>query len=245
MSRIANAVYGRAICPGFRIVRGHRPRLQGTLAATILLCLFVATAWAQTPDTILINGKILTVDSKFSTREALSIHNGKILAVGTTSDIRKSARPRTQVIDLQGRTVIPGLIDSHIHAIRAGLTYSSEVNWVGVTSISEAMNRIHQAAPTMKPGAWLIVGGGWTTSQFKERRRPTQAELEAAAPNNPIYVQLGYSWALLSRSGLKLLNIASDADLPSGARAEKDSSVTFTGGIAETQPAIVALYDKL
>src|SRR3954469_21336799 len=105
-------------------------------AATILLCLFATPAFAQTPDTILINGKILTVDSKFSTREALSIHDGKILVVGTTSDIRKSAGPRTQVIDLQGRTVIPGLIDSHIHAIRAGLTYSSEVNWVGVTSIS-------------------------------------------------------------------------------------------------------------
>jgi len=201
--------------------------------------------WGQTPDTILINGKILTVDGKFSIREALSIHDGRILSVGTTSDIRKTAGPRTQVIDLQGRTVIPGLIDSHIHAIRAGLTYSSEVNWVGVPSIAEAMNRIHQAAATMKPGAWLIVGGGWTTSQFKERRRPTQAELEAAAPNNPIYVQLGYSWALLSRSGLKLLKIASDADLPSGARADKDSNGNLTGGISGSQPAIVALYDKL
>src|SRR3954453_17235978 len=96
------------------------------VSAAILLCLFVAPAWAQTPDTILVNGKILTVDSKFSTREALSIHDGKILSVGTTSDIRKSAGPRTQVIDLQGRTVIPGLIDSLSHAIRAGLTYSSE-----------------------------------------------------------------------------------------------------------------------
>jgi predicted amidohydrolase YtcJ len=217
------------------------------LTASVLfcLCLCVAPAWAQTPDVILVNGKILTVDSKFSIREALSIQDGRILSVGTTSDIRKTAGPRTQVIDLQGRTVIPGLIDSHIHAIRAGLTYSSEVNWVGVPSISEAMNRIHQAASTMKPGAWLIVGGGWTTSQFKERRRPTQSELEAAAPNNPIYVQLGYSWALLSRSGLKLLKIASDADLPSGALAEKDSTGNLTGGIAGTQPAIVALYDKL
>ena len=215
------------------------------LAVSILLFLCVASAWAQAPDTILINGKILTADSSFSIREALSIHDGRILAVGATSDVRKSAGPRTQVIDLQGRTVIPGLIDSHLHAIRAGLTYSSEVNWVGVGSLTEAMNRIHQAAATMKPGAWLIVGGGWTTSQFKERRRPTQAELEAAAPNNPIYVQLGYSWAILSRSGLKHLNIASDADLPSGARIEKDSSGNLTGGIIGPQTAIVALYDKL
>ena len=216
-----------------------------TLVVFVLLCLCVAPAWAQTPDLILVNGKILTVDSKFSIREALSIHDGRIQSVGSTSDIRKTAGSRTQVIDLQGRTVIPGLIDSHIHAIRAGLTYSSEVNWVGVASITEAMNRIRQAAATMKPGAWLIVGGGWTTNQFKERRRPTQAELETAAPNNPIYVQLGYSWALLSRSGLKILKIASDADLPSGARIEKDSNGNLTGGISGTQPAIVALYDKL
>jgi len=215
------------------------------LAVAVLCCLFVAPAWAQTPDTILVNGKILTVDSQFAVREALSIHDGRILAVGTSVDIRKSAGPRTQVIDLQGRTVIPGLIDSHLHAIRAGLTYSTEVNWVGAPTIAEAMNRIRQTAATMKPGAWLIVGGGWTTNQFKERRRPTQAELESAAPNNPIYVQLGYSWALLSRSGLKLLNIASDADLPSGGKIEKDSSGIPTGGITGSQPAIVALYDKL
>jgi predicted amidohydrolase YtcJ len=215
------------------------------LVVFVLLCLCVAPAWAQTPDTVLVNGKILTVDTKFSIREALSIHEGRILSVGTTLDIRKTAGPRTQVIDLQGRTVIPGLIDSHVHAIRAGLTYSSEVNWVGVPSITEAMNRIRQAASTMKPGAWLIVGGGWTTNQFKERRRPTQAELEMAAPNNPIYVQLGYSWVLLSRSGLKLLNIESDANLPPGARIEKDANGNLTGGITGSQAAIVALYDKL
>ncbi|HLQ79045.1 MAG TPA: amidohydrolase [Terriglobia bacterium] len=215
------------------------------LSAAILLCLLTAPAWAQTPDTILINGKVLTVDSRFSVREALSIHDGKILALGTTADLRKSAGSRTQVIDLQGRTVIPGLIDSHLHAIRAGLTYSSEVNWVGVSSLTEAMNRIRQAAATMKPAAWIIVGGGWTTNQFKERRRPTQAELEMAAPNNPVYVQLGYSWAILSRSGLKILNIASDTDLPAGAKIERDSSGNLTGGINGNQPAIVALYDKL
>jgi len=215
------------------------------LAAAILFGVLIAPAWAQTPDTILVNGKLLTVDNRFSIREALSIHDGRILAVGTTADIRKTAGPRTQIIDLQGRTVIPGLIDSHLHAIRAGLTYSSEVNWVGVGSLTDAMNRIRQAAATMKPGSWIIVGGGWTTNQFKERRRPTQAELEMAAPNNPVYVQLGYSWVILSRSGLRILNIASDADLPADAKIEKDASGNPTGGISGNQPAIVALYDKL
>src|SRR5262245_45035397 len=152
-----------------------------SLTLTILIALmFVLPALAQSPDTILVNGKVLTVDDRFSIREALAIHDGKILAVGTTADIRKTAGPRTRVIDLQGRTVIPGLIDSHRHAIRAGLTFSTEVNWVGVGSLTEALDRIRQATASMKPGTWVIVGGGWNTNQFKERRRPTQAELEAA-----------------------------------------------------------------
>jgi predicted amidohydrolase YtcJ len=217
-----------------------------TVPAILLsLSIMVMPAWAQTPDTILVNGKILTVDERFSIREALSIHDGKILALGSTAEIRKSAGPRTRTIDLQGRTVIPGLIDSHLHAIRAGLTFSTEVNWVGVPSLAEALDRIRQAAATMKPGAWLIVGGGWNANQFREKRRPTQTELDSAAPNNPVYVQLGYGWVVMSRSGLKVLNITGDADLPSGARLEKDASGNLTGAITGNQPAIVALFDKL
>jgi len=213
--------------------------------AILVLCTLAPPAQAQTPDTILVNGKILAVDERFSTREALSIHDGKIQAVGTSTDIRKTAGPATRVIDLQGRTVIPGLIDSHQHAIRAGLTFTTEVNWVGVPSLMEALERIRQASATMKPGTWVIVGGGWTTNQFKERRRPTQAELETASPNNPVYVQLGYSWVIMSQSGYKLLNITSDADLPMGAKLEKDASGNPTGGITGNQPGIVALFDKL
>src|SRR6185295_5195533 len=100
----------------------------------------------------------------------------------------------TRVVDLGGRTIIPRLIDSHLHAIRAALSFTTEVNWIGTRSLPEAMARIRAAAQRMPPGAWLIVAGGWNELQFAERRRPTQAELEAAAPNNPAYVQLGYGW---------------------------------------------------
>src|SRR6476660_1220202 len=91
-----------------------RFRTPMTLAILVALTLALP-AQAQAPDAILVNGKILTVDERFSTREALSIHDGKIQAVGTSTDIRKTAGPATRVIDLQGRTVIPGLIDSHQH----------------------------------------------------------------------------------------------------------------------------------
>jgi predicted amidohydrolase YtcJ len=213
----------------------------------VILAFCIAPAWSQNADTVLVNGKVVTVDEQFSIREAIAIREDKIVALGTTADVRKLAGPSSKVIDLQGRTVIPGLIDSHMHAIRAGQTFSTEVNWVGIASLAEGMDRIAEAARAMKPGAWLIVAGGWNVQQVKEKRRPTQAELLAAAPNNPVYVQLGYGWAMLTPMALKVLNINSDADVPRPGKLERDASGNLTGGIdgAGGNDAIVALFDKL
>jgi hypothetical protein len=97
----------------------------------------------------------------------------------------------------------------------------------------------------MKPGSWLIVAGGWNVQQFKDKRVPTQAELVAAAPNNPVYVQLGYGWALLTPAGYKALNIATEADLPQGGRFEKGPDGKPTGAVTGGQNAIIALFDRL
>jgi predicted amidohydrolase YtcJ len=206
-----------------------------------------SAAWSQNADTILVNGKILTVDAQFSTRDAISVRDGKITAVGSNSEIRKQAGAQTRVIDLQGRTVIPGLIDSHIHAIRAGQTFTTEVNWVGATSIAEAMNRIHEASLAKKPGSWLIVAGGWNAEQFKEKRRPTQADLVAAAPNNPVYVQLGYDWEVMTPAGFAAMGIQSDADLPRPGKLERDASGKPTGAIEDGGgfDVAIALFEKL
>jgi predicted amidohydrolase YtcJ len=214
------------------------------LSALVAL-LATGRALAQAPDTVLVNGKILTVDAQFSTREGLAIRDGRILAVGSTAEMRRLAGPRSRVIDLQGRTVIPGLIDSHLHAIRAAETFATEVNWIGAPTLVEALGRIRAASRAMKPGAWLIVAGGWNVQQFKENRRPTQAELVEAAPDNPVYVQLGYGWAMLTPAALKALNISSDADVPAGGKLEKDASGKTTGAISGGQGAIIALFDKL
>jgi len=212
----------------------------------LLVALFTCSvAWAQTADTILTNGKIITVDQQFSIQEAVAVRDGKILSVGKTADIRKLAGPNTRLIDLQGRTVIPGLIDSHLHGIRAALSFSTEVNWIGASSLDDALGRMTQASRTMKPGAWLIVAGGWNVQQFKERRLPTQAELVTAAPNNPVYVQLGYSWVMMNPAGYKSMNISSEADLPAGATFEKTPDGKPSGAIRGSQNAIVALFDKL
>ncbi len=212
------------------------------LVAAIALCV---TAWAQDSDTVLLNGKILTVDGRFSTRQAMAIRDGKILSLGDTAAIRKLAGPQTRIIDLEGRTVIPGLIDSHLHAIRAALSFSTEVNWIGARSLPEALGRIREAAHAMKPGAWLIVAGGWNVQQFKENRRPTQAELLAAAPDNPVYVQLAYGWVMMTPAGYQALHISSDSDLGAGGRLERDPDGKLTGGISGSQRVITSLFDRL
>lgn len=207
---------------------------------------FGGASFAQSrADTVLINGRILTVDDRFSTQEAIAIKDGKIIAVGTTVDIQKTSDGNTRVIDLQGRTVVPGLIDSHLHGIRAALSFSTEVNWIGASSLDDALGRITLAARTMKPGAWLIVAGGWNVEQLKEKRRPAQAELIRAAPDNPVYVQLGYGWVVMNPAGFKALNINSEADLPPGGRFEKDPEGKATGAITGGQNAIIALFDRL
>ncbi len=218
--------------------------MRGLCLWLVLLCLATPAA-AQTADTVLINGKIITLDSRSRVATGLAVTDGRIVATGSDDDVRKLAGPSTRVIDLRGRTVIPGLIDSHLHAIRAALSFSTEVNWIGARSLEEALGRIRAAARTMKPGSWLIVAGGWNVQQFEENRRPTQAELTAVAPNNPVYVQLGYGWSMLNPQAHKALGLTNESDLPPGGRFERDSSGTLTGAVTGAQSAIVALFDRL
>ena len=208
-----------------------------------VLCLTAAgAALAQAPDTVLLNGNIISADERGTAHQALAIRDGRIAATGSTAAIKRLAGKQTRVIDLAGRTVIPGLIDSHIHAIRAALSYSTEVHWFGTSSLDEALGRLRDAARTAKPGQWLIVAGGWTEEQFKERHRPTQAELVAAAPDHPVYVQWMYGWAMLTPLAHKTLGFNSDADLPGGGKLERDLQGNLTGAIAG---GIVPLFDKL
>ena len=199
-------------------------------------------AWAQSGETVLINGKILTADAQFSVRQAMLVRDGKIAAVGTNAEARKAAGPKAQVIDLAGRTVIPGLIDSHMHAIRAASFFATEVNWAGVPTVAEALDRIKQASMTRKAGDWIVVGGGWKAEQFKEKRLPTQTELAAAAGNHPAYVQLLYAWALMNPLGFEAMNIKSDADLPGGGKLDRDADGKPTGGITG---GVIPLFDKI
>ena len=217
--------------------------MRALASALACLSLVVATSGhAQRAGTVLFNGKIVTADERGSVHQALAIRDGRIVALGKSAAVKKLAGPDTRVIDLGGRTVIPGLIDSHMHSIRAALSFSTEVHWFGLGSIDEAVARVRDAARSAKPGAWLVVAGGWTDEQFCERRRPTQAELVAAAPDNPVYVQWMYGWAMLTPLAHKALGIGAESDLPGGGKFERDAAGQPTGAIVG---GIVPLFDKL
>src|SRR5712671_6600801 len=200
-------------------------RLMAILAAA---CVAAGAAHAQSPDAILLNGKIVTLDAKSSVVQALAIRDGRIVAVGGNDEIKKLAGPDTRTVDVAGRTVIPGLIDSHIHALRAGLTFSTELSWIGVPSLAKGLDLIREAAKVRPPGAWIKIGGGWTELQFPEKRGPTVAELVAAAPDRPVYVQRLYNTAWITPAGVKLMNLTPTSDIPGG-KAEKDEAGNLTG----------------
>lgn len=210
--------------------------------AALIWGAWVLSAMAQPAQTVLINGQILSADAGEHRYQAMAIRDSRIVALGRTAQMKSLIGPHTRVMDLRGRTVIPGLIDSHMHAIRAALSYSTEVHWLGVNSVEAALDKLKQAAAQSQPGAWLIVAGGWTEEQFKEGRRPTQAEIQQAAPNNPVYVQWMYDWALLNRAAYQALGIQSEADLPGGGKFALDTAGQPTGAILG---GIVPLFDKL
>jgi hypothetical protein len=214
------------------------------LAAGFLFALAgIASAHAVQPDTVLVNGKLIVYDGEPA--QALVVRNGRIAAIGNSPDIRELAGPSACVIDLGGRTVIPGLIDSHIHAIRAGLTYTTEVHWIGVRSLAEALARIRAAAKTAPKGSWLVVAGGWIDRQFSEDRRPTQAEIAAAAPDHHVYVQQLYVRALLDPGGADALGIADDPELAARVTVERDKAGRPTGWLSGDNRTISDLYSLL
>jgi predicted amidohydrolase YtcJ len=204
-------------------------RKSHVLAAAVLAAsVSLAGAQSITADLIVHGGKIVTLDKRSSIVQAVAIRDGRFLAVGSDADVRRFAGPATKVIDLGGRTVVPGLNDSHSHFRAAGLTLYT-VNLRGVASAAQALAAIREFAAKKKPGEW-IVGGAWhPPSQLAEKRYLTRQEIDGVAPDNPVYLPTVGHFVMANSRALKLAGITKDTPDPDGGKIERDASGEATG----------------
>ena len=206
-------------------------------------------AWAQGHSedgmtTIVRNARISTLDPSRPEAEALAIRDGLVLATGTERQVRAAAGERAQVIDAGGRRVIPGLNDSHTHLIRGGLNFNMELRWEGVPSASDALAMLKRQAERTPAPQWVRVVGGWSEFQFAERRMPTLDEINAAAPDVPVFILHLYGRALLNRAALAVLGIGPETPDPPGGVIEKDANGNPTGMLI-ARPSALILYSTL
>jgi predicted amidohydrolase YtcJ len=194
-------------------------------------------------DTILHNAKIAT-NSIPSFVDALAITDGKIAATGNARDIFRLRGPATKVIDAMRRTVIPGLNDSHMHPIRAGLSYNMELRWDGVPSVADALRMLKNQAQRTSPPQWVRVIGGWTEFQFAERRMPTLDEINEAAPDTPVFVLHLYDSAFLNGAALRAVGYTKEAPDPPGGEIQRDKNGNPTG-LLIAKPNANILYSTL
>jgi hypothetical protein len=205
------------------------------LAGGILAAFTGTVALAQgKADTVVTNGKILTVDAGFRVVQALAITGGRIVARGTSAQMARYAGPNTKIIDVKGATVIPGLIDNHFHFTRGVETWHQQARFEGVGTRREALRILAAKAASLKPGDWIMVQGGWTPRQFADVPGGfTLEELDGVAPKNPLFVQEGYSLVYANSLALQAVGL-NPAD---GAKRKAAGLVSF-------QPPY-ALYDKM
>ncbi|WOF42986.1 amidohydrolase [Sphingopyxis indica] len=181
-------------------------------------------------DVLLLHGKVLTVDKNNSVAQAIAIRHNRIIAVGTDHEIMALRCEGARIVDLHGRTVIPGLTDAHIHAIRGGQSFDFEEHWNDIPTLADALRSLSDEAAKRPANQWLLVGGGWHPDQFKEGRAPTSDELTKAVPDHPAMVEFQYDWAVLNRKGIEALALAGPSPtLPAGVTVERDAAGRPTG----------------
>ena len=225
----------------------RRRSVMTGLAATGTALALPNIVWSQTmsgkPDTILYNGRITTLDPENPEAQAVAIADGRILATGTNDEIMRLGNAKRKV-DLNGRRVIPGLNDSHTHLIRGGLNYNMELRWENVPSLADALRMLKEQADRTPAPQWVRVIGGWSEFQFVERRMPTLAEINKAAPDTPVFILHLYGHALLNKAALDVLGFDSKTPNPPGGVIEKDGNGKPTG-LLVAKPSALILYSTL
>ncbi|MDL5597268.1 amidohydrolase [Bacillus subtilis] len=196
------------------------------------------------PDLILHNGRFHTVDREKPTASAVAIRDGRFVAVGSETEVMPLRGPATQVVDLNRRTVIPGLNDSHLHLIRGGLNYNLELRWEGVPSLADALRMLKDQADRTPSPQWVRVVGGWNEFQFAERRMPTLEEINRAAPDTPVFILHLYDRALLNRAALRVVGYDRNTPNPPGGEIVRDGNGEPTGMLI-ARPNAMILYATL
>lgn len=195
-------------------------------------------------DLILFNARIATLDERNRTADAVAILDGHFIDVGDEKSVMAHRGPKTQVIDVGGRTIIPGLNDSHIHVIRGGLNYNMELRWDGVTSLVDALAMLREQAARTPAPQWVRVVGGWNEFQFKERRLPTLEEINAVSGDVPVFVLNLYDRAFLNAAALRAVGYTKDTPEPPGGQIQRDARGNPTGLIV-AKPNALILYKTL
>jgi predicted amidohydrolase YtcJ len=198
----------------------------------------------MTADLILHNARITTLDRANPTATAVAIQNGRFLKVGQDHEVMPLAAPDTKLIDLQGKPMLPGLIDNHLHIIRGGLNFNLELRWDGVRSLSDAMGMLKRQVDITPAPQWVRVVGGFTEHQFIEKRLPTIDELNAVAPDTPVFLLHLYDRALLNSAALRAVGYTRDTPAPPGGEIVRDGNGNPTG-LLLAKPNAAILYATL
>ena len=215
-------------CKQARAAVVSRPASYAALLAAGLGLLAFPVLAAGPADTILVNGKIVTVDGRFTIAQGVAIRGQRIVAVGATAKILKLKGADTKVIDLVNKTVIPGLIDNHAHFIRA--PEHDEMRLDGVTSRKRALAMLAERVRAAKPGEWIVTLGGWSEEQFTDDPRGFPLdELDRIAPGNPVVLQAVYNQSYLNGAALKAIGINEATPDPRGGKIDKDLGGGPTG----------------
>ncbi len=202
------------------------------------------TQSALPPDLILQRGLFTTLARSQPTATAVAIRDGRFLVVGTDSEVMALAGPKTKVVDLKGRRVLPGLIDNHLHIIRGGLNFNLELRWDGVRSLSDAMSMLKRQVAVTPPPQWVRVVGGFSEHQFAEKRLPTIDELNAVAPETPVFLLHLYDRAILNAAALRAVGYTKDTPTPPGGEIVRGPDGTPTG-LLLAKPNAGILYATL
>ncbi|MCD0487870.1 amidohydrolase [Pedobacter sp. MC2016-14] len=195
-------------------------------------------------DMILFNGKIHTIAKTNKDISAVAIKDGQFTALGSDAEVMKFSGPQTKVIDLKKKRVVPGINDSHIHLIRGGLNYNLELRWDGVPSLADALRMLKEQVDRTPSPQWVRVVGGWSEFQFAERRMPTLEEINAIAPDTPVFILNLYDRAFMNKAALRAVGYTKDTPAPPGGEIQRDSSGEPTGLIIASPNAMI-LYATL